>query len=181
VTTTWTEPPRDWTAGEFVTESIADTHIRDQLKATWHLISRKTADESLTSNTTFQDDNDLLVTVAANEIWRCHWDFVVDAAAAGDMKIQWTFPSGTLHHSSLQYLNASDASVSAFSLSTASPSGSTTLAGISAGSPRLWQFETLFLNGGSAGTLTLQWAQNTSSGTATIMKAHSAVYGMKLA
>jgi hypothetical protein len=57
----WTTP-RDWTAGELVTEAIMDTHIRDNLRSVMHVLAYKTSDEfvdSGTTGTTLQNDDHL--------------------------------------------------------------------------------------------------------------------------
>ena len=70
---TWTEPPRDWTAGELVTEAIMDTHVKNQLISTLHLLKYKSSDETVTSSTVLQNDDDLVYAVGANELW--YFDF----------------------------------------------------------------------------------------------------------
>jgi hypothetical protein len=181
MTTTWTEPPRDWTDGELVNESIADTHIRDQLKATWHLISRKSADESVTSSTTFQADDHLSFAVGANETWHTRWSLIADGSASGDLQIRFTFPGGTLYYHIIQYLNASDTEVNTPARETTSPSTARNITGLAAGAGRMWSFDLQYINGGSAGTFALEWAQATSNATATVIRTNSCIFGCKLA
>jgi len=180
LTTTWTEPPRDWTGGELVTEAIMDAHVREQFKATWHLITRKPSDEAVTSSTVLQDDDHLFAPVLANEVWALEWRCLVTGATAGDWKIAWTFPGGTFSCNFTDVL--SDGTYRFFQLgATASPTGTLDCAALSTTVPKLQVMPVIYSNGGSAGNVQLQWAQNASSGTATTMKANSTIWGCKLA
>lgn len=174
--------PRDWTAGEFVTEAMMDAHIRDNFRAMGpHLIVRKTSDESVTSNTTLQDDNDLIMSLAANEIWR--FDYVLLAeGAAGAINIGWTFPSG----GRISVLSIASTTTGAADLfgrgSSTTPTGVIVDADLIASPdyvPVL--LNGVFVNAGTAGSLTLQWAQKISSATPTTVKANSTLWAVKLA
>jgi hypothetical protein len=181
MTTTWTEPPRDWTDGELVNESIADAHIRDQLKATWHLISRKSADETVTSSTTFQADDHLFWTVGANETWHTRWSLIFDGSTSGDIQIRFTFPGGTLYYHIIQYLTSADVVGNTLTRETTSPSVARDLSGIAPGAGRMISFDLQYQNGGSGGTFALEWAQNASNATGTVMRTNSCIFGCKLA
>ena len=65
----WTTP-RTWTVGEVATAALFNEQVRDNLLAIrQHAYVRKTADESVYNSTTLQDDDELLLPVAANETW----------------------------------------------------------------------------------------------------------------
>jgi hypothetical protein len=178
--TTWTEPPRDWTGGELVTEAMADAHIRDQFKATWHCIAKKNTDESVVSSAVMQDDNDLFIPAVAGEVWRFDADLIFDGATAGDFTWRWTFPGGSLVVK-IEEFTLSDGSTSSQMSTrfTTSPTGAQASAGFAAGDPRLMIIH-CFYTASSTGNLQFQWAQFASSGTPTILRAGSAFYGMKL-
>lgn len=142
------------------------------------LAAIKGTDQSVTSSTALVSDSALFLQVAANAGY-----FVVTYIAyegftqgSSDMKWQWTGPAGaTLSLTDVYYptsggigANTNIAAITA--LSTVRTSG-TSGAGV-----KLAQlmFGTL-TTGGTSGTFQFQWAQNTSSATATIVHAGSAV------
>jgi hypothetical protein len=172
----WTTP-RDWTAGELVTEAIMDTHVRDNLKTLEHLIARKTADESLASNTTLQNDDHLLAALAANEKWLMRWVVIHSGGATGapNIKIAFTVPSGCTFNLSTVTFNAGGTAasrrwnVSGTSSDLLSPASS---------NPEVTVIEGRVHNGGTAGNIQLQWAQNTSSAENETVYESSSVWGM---
>ena len=95
---TWTEPPRDWTAGELVTEAIMDTHVKNQLISTLHLLKYKSSDETVTSSTVLQNDDDLVYAVGANELWYFDFSLYTDdsGSGTGEMKIAFTWPASAV-------------------------------------------------------------------------------------
>lgn len=130
----------------------------------------KAADESVTSSTTLQNDDELLLSVAANAsyLFFCYLDY--EGASAGDLKISWSVPtSATLRFAQIGQTAASAATTSATGIeSTAYSFGADAAATLNA----LLMHGTL-LTSSTAGTLQLQWAQGTSSGTATKVHAQS--------
>ena len=172
--------PRTWTDGELVTAAIMNPHVRDNLDAMGpHLIVRKTADQSVSSSTTLVDDSDLVLPVGASEVWYFRFFLVYTAAAAGDLKYGFTFPtSGDLRLSVIAADSTGSITITQLSTTT-SPSSTGTLSG--ATSYLTVPIEGVFVNSSTGGDLTLQWAQVTSSGTATTVKAHSTLWAVKLA
>ena len=174
----WTAP-RTWTDGELVTKAIMDPHVRDNFLATGpHLIVRKSSDESVTSSTVLQNDDALLMAVGVNEVWEVHLHLYV-TGGAGDLQAAWTYPAG-----------------GAVAMRSIAPNATATLTfwNVTAASGTAWgdydtstlttrfiTVEGLYIGAGTGGTLTLQWAQAASSGTATIVKANSTLWAVKLA
>lgn len=144
-----------------------------------HLIAHKSVDESLTSNTTLQDDDTLFAaSVGANQVWRFYWELIYDAATSGDIKVAFTFPSGRIDFSTTF---ADETGAVTFRRWNTSTSPATSLGLIGPGGPIVCPISGVFANGATPGDCKLQWAQNTSFGTATIMKAHSTLWGVQLA
>lgn len=155
-------------------------HIRDNFNAMGpHLVVRKTADESVVSSTAFQDDDQLLMAVAANEIWR--FELMLIVTGLFDIQCRFTFPSGRIDGSGWG-INAGTSTIELHNLGSGS-SPSLTFSGRadSTSVPRTHHLAGLLANGGSAGNFTLQWAQGTSGGTATILKTNSTLWAAKLA
>ncbi|MDX2697018.1 hypothetical protein [Streptomyces ipomoeae] len=140
---------------------------------------RKTADESVTSSTTLQNDNELVLAVSASATYFFRvWLMATDATDAnGDIKFAFTFPTGAVCHFSGKgphTLLASGAfgdgeyiaRNTATSGSTVASYGLTTsVIGI--------ELTGLLIVSGTAGNLQLQWAQNTSDANATTVQAGS--------
>lgn len=142
----------------------------------WQFV-RKTSDESV-SNTTNQDDDELALSVSANQVWQ--FDillFVTNAANTADIKVNFTIPAaatvswvGTGYdpNGTTQQTNRHIArfqSTSQFGigvLQTATePASHVRISG-------------LYIGGANGGTLQLQWAQAASDGSnATVVKADS--------
>jgi hypothetical protein len=175
----WTTP-KTWSAGETLTAANFNLHIRDnELAMGPHLIVRKPTDESLTSDTTLQNDDHLLFSgVGANEVWFCHWALIYDAGTTGDIKLAFTFPSGRVDFSAT---GTDETGTPTFRRWNTATSPTTAVALIGPGGPMNFNMFGVFANGATPGTLQLQWAQNTTHGTATTMKANSTLWAVKLA
>jgi hypothetical protein len=135
------------------------------------LFARKTSDETITSNATLQDDNDLFVTVEANAIYHTIVLLRYVSQATDDFKTGWTGPAGY-----------------SFSGESRGPLGNATdnVAGgtweIGAGSHGIVhngvpginmpvRLEGILITSGTAGTFRLQWSQATSGASGTTVRA----------
>lgn len=142
------------------------------------LAALKGTDQSLTTNTTLQNDSALFLPVAANAGYFVVTYFAYEGGTQGssDMKWQWTGPAGaTLSLTDVYYptsggigANTNIAAITGLSVvrTTGTDGAGVKLAQL--------MFGTLTTSS-TAGTFQFQWAQNTSSATATIMHAGSAV------
>lgn len=147
----------------------------------------KAADESLNNGggvgTTLQNDNELLVAVAANTTYKVDLHLLANEAVSNviDVKCAWTFPSGCR----LDLANAGPHNLwtgaaaqqevewAAWQNVTSSPSGSITF-GTGTTTLSVHARGTLQV-GGSAGTLQLQWAQGTVNASNVTVKAGSSL------
>jgi hypothetical protein len=138
------------------------------------LFALKTSDESVASSTTLQNDDQLVLSVAANAKYRMIGYIVYDGAAdpAGGLKLQFTGPSGATMPWTNFGANISGASqynVVVEQLAAASPRSVPTNNGVLMScAPK-----GLLVVSSTAGSLQLKWAQNSSSATATVVKANS--------
>jgi len=141
----------------------------------------KPSDQSKTSNTTFGNDNDLVLPVDANATYmmQMYLGYSGGTLGSSDLKIQWTVPaSATLRYGIVRIQTGSSLNPGNMSRFAAAD---TVLLGTVVGTPQAaWAFGTLKV-AGTAGNLQLQWAQNTSSATATIIEAQSALMLQQLA
>lgn len=136
------------------------------------LFARKTADETVTSTTTLQDDDHLFVSVAANAVY--HAIIVVREVSqtAAAFKCGFTGPAGYSFAG-----NALGEGVSAASLgdvlSVEAVSGTNMAFGGIPGNNLPLTIQGLVITAGTAGTFRFQWAQNTSNAGGTTVKANS--------
>lgn len=164
---------------ELITPTIWNADLVANMNALGpHLIVRKTSDQSVTSSTVLVNDTALLMAVAANEVWRFEMMLFWAAAATADLKWTFTAPAGATYNASTVYPfaagggNASIQQVIAaavdFDLEVQDAANNLTM------------FYGLIVNGGTAGNLQFQFAQNASSATPTTVKTHSTLWAVKL-
>lgn len=148
---------------------------------------RKTSDESLNTNATLQADNELVLPIGANETWLFEFHVVYLGNTTGDFKCGLTFPTSPTEIS--YYISGLDTSAANAGANVA---GSLSLihavadavggAGRGADTNKAVVVLRGFVrNGSNAGNVTLMWAQNTSNGTNTTVKAGSWLEGRRRA
>jgi hypothetical protein len=136
----------------------------------------KPSDQSVVSSTTLVDDNDLFATVAANKkyLFQLYVNGFSSSGVPG-LKFQITFPAGTNLYGQATFTavgapnaNAASYGASAFALPANGPSVHT---GTSGGLGDLPISVVGILDtGGNAGTVKFRWAQDTSGGSATVVR-----------
>ncbi|MBI2639308.1 MAG: LamG domain-containing protein [Candidatus Sungbacteria bacterium] len=136
------------------------------------LQTRKSSDESVTSSTTLQNDDELKLTLAANQTYTV--DAVVFASSASsnpDLKIAFTVPSGATM--TLGYIAASPNNLTTQGELLNSSGTASQVIPLRANAPVVIHVKGTVVVGSTAGDVTLQWAQFTSNSTATTVKAGS--------
>jgi hypothetical protein len=135
-------------------------------------------DESLSSSTAMQNDDALVIPLTANSSWLvvCFFNYV--ATTGADFKYRFTAPSGITGYQQPTRLNLSGQFTGAFSslwtdTVTADGQGASTIMNVFA----FGQITT----GPAGGDLQLQWAQNTSNGNSTTVKAGSILAAWQVA
>lgn len=116
----------------------------------------KAADETVNNSIVFQNDNHLLHAVAANEVWKYLFYLRSDGDAAADIKFQVVVPAGGLLEIISHGLIGN--SVAAGTLNPIDASVSIPFA-TAPGAVRICMFWCLYIGGGNAGNVQLQWAQ----------------------
>lgn len=143
--------------------------------------ARKTADTSRSTTTTLTNDPELTLALVANYVYTFQAVLIIDGGNVGDMKIGFTFPTGTtmtwglidnpvtitspLPASSAVFTGAFGSATSGSSFFNAGLAGT--------GNQIFTPVGGLVSMGSTSGSLNLQWAQASSDGTAAIMKAGS--------
>lgn len=143
----------------------------------------KTADESVTSSTALQNDDHLVMAIAANEVWRYSADLFWEADGTGDIKFAFTGPAGVTEMRLWHGFGTDGAGGTNNEDTTYTGSGTVcgSHQGQGAGTVRHTILGGYIANGGTAGNLQLQWAQNTSNAVASIMKKYSSLLAWRLA
>jgi len=136
------------------------------------LAAYKGADESVTSSTTLQNDDALFVTVLANStyLWVMYLDYEGGTGSSSDLKVAWSLPSGTTLRATWIGLNSSGGNTASLR---GTESTTATFQSNGAGSSRAVLFTGTLNVSSTPGNMQLQWAQNTSNGTATKVHAGS--------
>ncbi len=139
-------------------------------------VKRKTANEAVNASTTLQNDDHLSFPIAANETWLVECVLHATFSAAGGLKVALNGPAGATIRTSA-VIN-SDGIVPAHG-------SNATLAGEIVLSPALAtaglvQIKAIITSSSTPGTVNLQFAQNASDGTDTVLLANSYLKAVKL-
>jgi hypothetical protein len=134
---------------------------------------RKSANESVTSSTTYQDDDQLLLPVEANATYEVTVGLRYDATTAADIKIRIVGPSGYSFGAFLSRLHPDATSSADASVVWIIGGGTDALGGLGIGTDGAAFLQGTMITTGTAGNCQLQWAQNASSATATTLFAGS--------
>lgn len=139
---------------------------------------KKTVDEGVTSSTTIQNDDALVVSLAANAEYELTCWVAANGSASGDIKMAWSLPAGVTGQRYCLGPDTSSATSTAATTMRAScltDSFTTEINyGVFATNQQSLILETLYITtAGTAGNAQLQWAQNASSATATTVEAGS--------
>lgn len=130
----------------------------------------KSADESRTNITdptaTLTNDSELAFAIGANETWAFRFIVSANAGTGPDIKFAVTAPGGATCDANLI---DHEAAVSIANIACGVSTGLVTGTGL----PDVYEITGTVRNGGTAGTVNLQWAQNTANATATTVFAGS--------
>src|SRR5687768_16117259 len=152
---------KTFSVNETFTSSDANTYLAQQQ------IVIKTATESVTSSTTVQDDNHLSMTLNANENYWLDGLIIIDGALAGDFRLQFVVPSGTIRWLANGPSSGATATTDLVDRNWKAGSLTTIIGTIASGTETMMPVSGIIRTGASGGTFKLQWAQGTSSATAT--------------
>jgi hypothetical protein len=137
------------------------------------MCAAKGSNQSLASSVSLQNDNAVLLAVAANTTykWLCTLFYTGGTEGSSDLQFNWTGPSGAAWTFTADYRNTSGVFVGGVGFTQASANivcgsnGSSFLCAV--------KMSGILIVGSTAGTFQLQWAQDTSNSTATVMQANS--------
>jgi hypothetical protein len=180
--TEYTSPAVDAVTGVVAPASLWNTYVRDNGRAMGpHFIARKTADQSVTSSTVLVNDTHLLLPVGASEVWHARFCLSYTGAnGTGDLKVAFTFPTAGDIRMTAYFNNQGGTALAQNFSGTTTPTTAKDFNARGATEKTFLVIEGIFVNSTNAGNLQLQWAQQTSSGTATTLYTHSTLWAVKL-
>lgn len=131
----------------------------------------KTADETVNNSTTMQNDDQLLISVEANITYDFFLRLIVNTNATADFKMQFTGPAGATM--STQAYTGSNPDTAASALQGPTNNLTTVAAFSGVAADQVLIIQGFLAVSATAGTLQLQWAQNTLNVSNTSVKANS--------
>ncbi len=174
--TTYTLPSADGSANASLvtngsgTLSWASTGIQ--------LFARKTSDQLVSNSTTLVDDNDLQMSIGANEVWEVNWMLRV-TGSAGDFQFAVTIPSGATMWITARG-DADDSNDDYGELTTSGSALQLNNAMSISDTGTLIELKGIVTNSSTAGTVKLRWSQAVANATATRVKAPSYLHATRL-
>ncbi|MES2058166.1 MAG: GDSL-type esterase/lipase family protein [Pseudomonadota bacterium] len=159
-------------------EALQAQQHTEALVATQPVRVPKSNDTSVISSTVLAADPELFVPLGANSLTVLRGRINYSAALAGDLKLRLSGPAAASVQINRRAILPTATAYSGIAIDT-DYSGSDIVLDGSAGSG-LFEFDATIRNGAAAGNFTVNWAQNTSSATATILKAGSYIEYLRL-
>lgn len=140
----------------------------DALNQLLPTIAAKATDQTVNNSSTLVDDDDMVIALAANSVYRFEAVFVYNSNTTADIKIGYTIPSGASTTAVTDYFDT--ALTRNMIPHVAAPTTGTPMGGNASNAPA-WTKGTVTTT--TAGNLTIRWAQNTTNASNTVMKAGS--------
>ena len=131
----------------------------------------KDSDETVNNSVTFQDDDELVLAVSANKVYRGHLIVFFDSGATPDIKFKFTIPTGA----HIVWWNGGDNNLPPITSmqGTDLASDEDTLSGEGAGTTVEFAYSIVLFVASTAGNIQLQWAQDVQDGSDTKVLAGS--------
>lgn len=124
-------------------------------------VKRKATDETITLSLTLQDDDDLFFDIGANEVWPFYMAIILNSSTTGDFRYNFAVPAGA----SGWFHTPSSATIGTI--------GGADLIQATTGVDLARIISGAIANGGTAGQVKFQWAQQTVDAGNTIVRANS--------
>jgi hypothetical protein len=156
-------------AGQTITADLLTSMLTD--------VTVKASTESVTASTTLQNDDELFTSVAASATYDVRVYLLHSSGTAGDIKVGWTAPTGSVLTWGVQGAHTgstSSSQVADVNMQTRTIGETASFGGGSSTGTTAVIYGSLTTST-TAGTLQLQWAQDASNATATQVRAGSAL------
>jgi len=138
------------------------------------VVKYKSANETVNNSATLQNDDDLFFSIGANETWTFRFVLFANSGTTPDLKAAVSAPSGA---SCMYAAIDAEAAVTTPQVTTC---GTATAMLTGNGAYDVYEVVGTVVNGATAGTVTLQWAQNTATAANTIVAAGSYMHAFIL-
>jgi hypothetical protein len=138
------------------------------------VVKYKSADETVNNSATLQNDDHLFFSIGANETWTFRFVLFANSGTTPDLKAAVSAPSGA---SCIYAAIDAEAAVTTPQVTTC---GTATALLSGNGAYDVYEVVGTVVNGATAGTVTLQWAQNTATAANTIVAAGSYMHAFIL-
>lgn len=142
-------------------------------------VIKKAATETVTNSAAFQNDDDFSVTLDAGKTYKIDLHAVMTGPAAADVKLQWVVTGGVLALTNRHCIGPTTGVTDALATTMRSNGAPGFGTGVSYGtdgtngSRIVESFLVETTTNNTAGTLTLQWAQNTANAVGSAMNVNS--------
>lgn len=144
-------------------------------------IVRKSADEQVTSNTTVQDDDHLVIALEANSVYAIDSFLMFDSDATADIKFTFAGPSGSTIAFTSDGISAGNSNNIGSIKMDVNTAGVEAVLGGFIGTKTCIRPAGVIVTAGTAGNIVFRWAQNATSGTPTTIYANSWLRAQKIA
>lgn len=183
MTVVWADYPSNWAKPGHIPKGNENEAILDRLLLlTPTQFAYKTADETIISNGTYQNDDHLAIPVEASGVYFYIVKGGFSASTTADFRHKFLAPSGSFSACYYWYFNASNANQrSNYTAATDAAVTGLEGAGVSASGSQPFEFGGVFTCGTTGGTLQWQWAQNTSTADNTTVRAGSTLTAYRVA
>lgn len=164
-------PVKVWSVGDILTAADVNAWLAP-------LAGVKTANQVITTQTSYINDADMRFAVAANSIYEFHVHLRYATPPGADWKSSFTVPSGAAAKFNRVGYDLSGNFVGTFEWS---DTDTVTSKGLGAGTIQLAEFFGYINTAATAGNLIFQWAQNTSNAGNTTLFVNSYLTGRRIA
>jgi hypothetical protein len=151
----------------------------DDMQGVVPLAAYRVSTQSIGS-TTVQNDDTLFWSIIANAVYDvdCVLYYTGGPQGSSDIQVTFSVPGSTVWRWNAVYTDTSGNAQN----STQNLAGDTQVAGTNGvgGTPRTMRIQGTLAPGNNSGTFRLQWAQNTSNATATVMQPYSRLVGLRI-
>ena len=162
-----------------ISTSFGEVTINASAAAGGRTIVYKTADQSKTNNTTLADDTELFFSVTANTQYQFKAEIFFDTGTTPDFKYRHAGPAAMDLVRIVRRDSIPGSGSLSYNMDTAFSVSDIALTSLSGTTGGYISLEGIIHTGVNAGTFSFKWAQNTSSATATTVRAGSYIeYGV---
>lgn len=159
-------------------EELTAANLNAAFTAVTPLFVRKTSDETVNNSAALQNDDTLVLAMAANTTYLLDLRLIVNTNATADFKYTFTVPAGATGNTHL--FTGSNPDTAATSLQ--GPSSITATAAASGvAADQVILVQGIVIVSSTAGNLQFQWAQNTANASDTKVKTNSYMVLTKVA